>query len=60
MAKKHGLKIRGQYLRSDNALVKTKHCCKTFETPEDALSHVRQNYPIAFVDGLFLIFEVAI
>ena len=58
MATKQGIKIRGQYVRSDNALVKHKHCCKTFETPEDALKHIKDNYPIAFGDGLFLIFPV--
>lgn len=58
MAKKHGIKIGGQYVRSDNALVKNRHCCKTFDKPEDALEHVRKNYPISFSEFNFLIFQV--
>jgi len=57
--KKYGLKIYGQYLRADSALVKNKSpSLMCFDNPELALTHVRKLWPICFESSMFLIFEI--
>lgn len=57
--KKYGLKIYGQYLRNDSALVKNKSpALMAFDEPSDALSHVSKLWPICFASSMFLIFEI--